>query len=279
MTAVSGILRPELEPCVLPFPATIESVTALTPRERLFRLRPEHPLVFHPSQFVMLTLLGIGEAPISICSDPARGGTFELCVRRVGTVTTALHALGAGDPVWIRGPFGNGVPIASLRGLDLVLLAGGLGLAPLRPLVFWILAHRGDFGRVSLLYGTRTPEDVLFRGDLAEWAGAIDVRCSADRATAGYSGRVGPVTGLIPDLELAPLRTAAVVIGPPVMYRFALRELCARGMAERRIFLSLERRMRCGIGKCGHCQVNGALVCQDGPVFSYRDVKRLPEAI
>jgi NAD(P)H-flavin reductase len=280
MTAASEIHESGLESSGLPFPATIESVTALTPRERLFRLRPEHPLVFRPSQFVMLTLLGIGEAPISICSDPACADSFELCVRRVGTVTTALHALGRGDPVWIRGPFGNGVPIDALRGFDLVLVAGGLGLAPLRPLVFWILAHRGDFGRVSLLYGTRTPEDGLFRGDLAQWAAApIDVRCSADRATAGYNGPVGPVTGLIPDVELEPVRTAAVVIGPPVMYRFALRELRARGIATRRIFLSLERRMRCGIGKCGHCQVNGALVCQDGPVFSYRDVERLPEAI
>jgi NAD(P)H-flavin reductase len=279
MTATATGLVSELESLFLPFPAVIESATTLTSRERLFRLRPERPFAFRPSQFVMLSLLGIGEAPISICSSPEIHFTFELCVRRVGTLTKALHALGAGQTVWIRGPFGNGMPIESLSGLDLVLVAGGLGLAPLRPLVFWILAHRPTFGRVSLLYGTRIPADVLFGRDLARWSNVIDVATSIDVAPEGYTGRVGPVTTLIHNLDLDPTRTAAVVIGPPAMYRHALRELSARRVPERRIYLSLERRMRCGIGECGHCLVNGAFVCVDGPVFSYRDVKRLPEAI
>jgi len=279
MTATATGPVAELESPLLPFPAVIESVTALTSRERLFRLRPERTFAFRPSQFVMLSILGIGEAPISICSSPEIHDTFELCVRRVGTLTTALHALGPGQTVWIRGPFGNGMPIESLSGLDLVLVAGGLGLAPLRPLVFWILAHRRAFGRVSLLYGTRTPADILFGRDLARWSDAIDVATSIDVAPEGYGGRVGPVTAMIADLALDPACTAAVVIGPPVMYRHALRELGARRVPERRIYLSLERRMRCGIGECGHCLVNGAFVCVDGPVFSYRDVRRLPEAI
>ncbi len=260
-------------------PAVIADVERMTPRESLFRLRPPGALSFRPSQFLELAILGVGEAPFSICSDPEAGELLELCVRRVGTVTSALHNMQRGDVVLIRGPYGNGVPLESLAGRDLVLVAGGLGMAPLRSLVLAVLSRRQHFGRVNLLYGARTPADVLFREDLPRWRSALDLFLSVDIAPADHTGRVGPVTVLFRDAKFDPVRAAAVVIGPPVMYRHVVRELLARGVPESRIYMSLERRMRCGIGECGHCQINGLFVCQDGPVFCYRDVKLLREAI
>jgi sulfite reductase subunit B len=263
----------------LPLPAVIDDVEKMTARESVFRLRPPRSFAFRPSQFVQLAILGVGEAPFSICSDPEERGMLELCVRKTGTVTGALHDLERGDVVLIRGPYGNGVPLENLAGRDLVLVAGGLGMAPLRSLVLAVLSRRQHFGRVNLLYGARTPEDVLFKDDLVRWAAAMDVFLTVDIAPADHTGRVGPVTVLFRDAKFDPVRAAAVVIGPPVMYRFVVRELLARGVPESRIYMSLERRMRCGIGECGHCQINGLFVCQDGPVFCYRDVKLLREAI
>lgn len=267
----------------LPRMAEIVQVERLTEKEKLFTLRLEkgQALGQHPGQFVEVSVLGIGEAPISVSSSPTRNGTFELCVRAVGDVTNALHRMGPGDWVGIRGPFGHGFPVEKMRGKDLLFAAGGLGLAPLRSLIQFVLDERESFGRVIILYGARNPSELLFTDELAEWAQRRDVEfhLTVDRADATWTGHVGVITTLFPGVAVNPRSTVAVTCGPPIMYRFVLIELLAKGIPENQIYLSLERRMKCGVGKCGHCQINGVYCCQEGPVFSYAQIKGLKEAI
>lgn len=257
-------------------------VEDLTPQERLFEIELEdRPLGHRPCQFVEVSILGVGEAPISVCSSPGSNGTFEICVRKIGAVTTALHRLKAGDLVGIRGPYGNGFPVEKILGKDVLFVGGGLGLAPLRSLIRWSLEHRRSFGRLVTLYGARSSAELLFRRELAAWSQSpeMEFHATVDRPDPGWTGRTGVITTLFPDLTIDPVRTVAVVVGPPVMYKFVILELLKRAVMESRIFVSLERRMRCGLGKCGHCQMNGLYVCQAGPVFCYRDVKKIPEAL
>jgi len=267
----------------LPRMAEIVQVERLTEKEKLFTLRLEkgQALGQHPGQFVEVSVLGIGEAPISVSSSPTRNGTFELCVRAVGDVTNALHRMEPGDWVGIRGPFGHGFPVEKMRGKDLLFAAGGLGLAPLRSLIQFALDERESFGRVIILYGARNPSELLFTDELAEWAQRRDVEfhLTVDRADATWKGHVGVITTLFPGVAVNPRSTVAVTCGPPIMYRFVLIELLAKGIPENQIYLSLERRMKCGVGKCGHCQINGVYCCQEGPVFSYAQIKGLKEAI
>ncbi len=268
----------------LPEAAVIERVDDLTELEKRFVLGfpDRRPLGHRPGQFVMISLYGIGEAPISVCSPPLGEPGFELTVRRVGTVTDALHRLGAGDRVGIRGPYGNGFDLLDFEGKDILFVAGGIGLAPLRSFVAYV-AHpsfRDRFDRVTLLYGSKTKRELLFTDELETWAreGRIDVRVTVDRPDPGWSGNVGVVTTLFGDLALDPRRTMAVVVGPPVMFRFVLLELFGKGIPFSNIRLSLERRMKCGIGVCGHCQLNGMYVCKAGPVFRYTDLRNMDEA-
>lgn len=267
----------------LPRMAEIVQVERLTEKEKLFTLRLEkgQALGQHPGQFVEVSVLGVGEAPISVSSSPTRNGTFELCVRAVGDVTNALHRMRPGDWVGIRGPFGHGFPVEKMRGKDLLFAAGGLGLAPLRSLIQFVLDERESFGRVIILYGARNPSELLFTDELAEWAQRRDVEfhLTVDRADATWTGHVGVITTLFPGVAVNPRSTVAVTCGPPIMYRFVLIELLAKGIPENQIYLSLERRMKCGVGKCGHCQINGVYCCQEGPVFSYAQIKGLKEAI
>ncbi|MGC8873768.1 MAG: FAD/NAD(P)-binding protein [Chloroflexia bacterium] len=267
----------------LPRMAEVLRIRTLTEKEKLFTLRLEQgqSLAHQPGQFVEVSLFGIGEAPISVSSSPTRNGTFELCVRAVGDVTNAMHRLQEGDWVGIRGPFGHGFPVAKMRGKDLLFAAGGLGLAPLRSLIQFVLDERPSFGRVIILYGARNPGELLFREELEEWAHRSDVEfhLTVDRADASWTGHVGVITTLFPKVAINPRSTVAVTCGPPIMYRFVLIELLAKGLPENQIYLSLERRMKCGVGKCGHCQINGVYCCQEGPVFSYAQIKGLKEAI
>jgi NAD(P)H-flavin reductase len=235
-----------------------------------------------PGQFLEVSVFGIGEAPISISSSPSRSnGIFELCVRRVGDVTSALHNLKPGDRVGIRGPFGRGFPIESFRGKDILFAPGGLGLAPLRSLINQVLDERALFGRVIILYGARTPAELLFKDELQQWAERSDVELllSVDRGDETWTGNVGVITTLFRHISVYPRNTVAITVGPPVMYRFVLMELFGKGISEGNIYLSLERRMKCGVGKCGHCQINNIYACQSGPVFSYREIKGLEEAL
>ncbi len=268
----------------LPTLTRIVTINPLTQMEKLFTLElPEELSLNHePGQFVEVSVLGVGEAPFSISSSPSRSnGTFELCIRRAGEVTNALHKLSPGDVVGVRGPFGHGFPLRRFRGKDLIFLPGGLGLAPLRSLINQVLDERGNFGRVIILYGARHPSELLFTDELAQWQerGDVEVRVTVDRPDENWQGHVGVITTLIPDVQLYAPNTVAFTVGPPAMYRFVLFELLGKGLREGNIWLSLERRMKCGVGKCGHCQMNHLYTCLEGPCFTYSQIKRLEEAL
>lgn len=262
----------------------ILNIKQLTELEKVFTLGlPDgKPLGHRPGQFVEVTVLGVGEAPISLSSSPSRSEEgFELCVRKVGDVTGALHKLQPGDKVGIRGPFGRGFPFERFRGKDLLFAPGGLGLAPLRSLINQVLDERAMFGNISILYGARTPAELLFMDELKQWKHRSDVELllTVDRGDDTWTGNTGVITTLFRHVSVYPRNTVAVTCGPPVMYRFVLMELFGKGISEGNIWLSLERRMKCGVGKCGHCQINNIYACQSGPVFSYKEIKGLEEAL
>jgi len=267
----------------VPMPATIVEAYDMTEKERFFRFRlaDGRRISYKAGQFMQVSLLGVGEAPISICSGPAETDTIEMCVRAVGDLTNALHKRGEGDQVGLRGPFGNGFDLGTVKGMDCLFVAGGLGLAPCRSFIQGVLDRRDDYGKVTILYGARTPADLLFRRDLAEWEKRDDCELlvTVDRADENWQGRVGVITRLFRHIQVDAAKTAVFIIGPPVMFKFAVLEILALGVPESRIFCSLERRMKCGLGKCGHCQIRNVYVCQDGPIFSYQQVKRLREGI
>jgi NAD(P)H-flavin reductase len=232
---------------------------------------------FLPGQFNMLYAFGVGEVPISMSGPP--GGVREIVhtIRAVGPVTQTLQRLRKGDPVGVRGPFGTAWPVEEARGQDVVLVAGGIGLAPLRPALHHLLAHRERYGRIALLYGARTPADLLFSRELEAWRGRfdVDVEIIVDRAAPDWHGLVGVVTTLIPRVHFDPGNTVAFIVGPEIMMGFAARELEQRGLTAEQIHVSLERNMKCGVGFCGHCQLGPAFVCKDGPVFRYDRVAGL----
>ena len=264
--------------------ARLLDVEQIGPQEKLFTVElPDGRSMEHePGQFAMVSVLGVGEAPFVITSSPSRSnGTFELCVRRVGDVTSALHRLQPGDKLGFRAPLGNGFPIEKMRGKDLLFAPGGIGLPPLRSLINQVLDERGSFGRVIILYGARRPEELLFRDELDDWVARDDVECfiTVDRGDETWDGHVGVITTLFPEVSVNPRNTVAVTCGPPIMYRFVLMELLGKGIPETQIYLSLERRMKCGVGKCGHCQINNLYCCQDGPVFTYAQIKGIEEAL
>jgi NAD(P)H-flavin reductase len=232
---------------------------------------------FEPGQFNMLYLFGAGEVPISISGAPFDGARLQHTIRAVGGVTRGLARLAAGAIVGVRGPFGRGWPLAQADGNDLVLVAGGIGLAPLRPLIHRLLAQRQRYGRIALLYGTRTPEDLLFRHELPAWRAQFDleVQVTVDRAGPRWRGEVGVVTGLVRRAAFDPANALALICGPEVMMRFSVIELQRCGLAFDRIYLSMERNMQCGVGLCGHCQFGPEFVCRDGPVFRFDRIARL----
>jgi len=268
----------------MPVLGRIIDVKPMTALERLFTIElPDGMSLGHrPGQFVEVSVFGIGEAPISISSSPSRSDrTFELCVRNVGDVTGALHRMKAGDQVGIRGPFGRGFPIEKFRGKDVLFAPGGLGLAPLRSLINQVLDERALFDRVIILYGAKSPSEMLFKDELAEWDARPDVELmlTVDQGDDTWKGNVGVITTLFKHISINPRNTVGVTCGPPVMYRFVLMEFFGKGISEGNIYLSLERRMKCGIGKCGHCQINNVYACQSGPVFPYSEIKGLEEAL
>ena len=226
---------------------------------------------FEPGQFTMLYAFGAGEVPISVSGDPGETGRLVHTVRAVGAATRAICTAGEGDSLGVRGPFGRGWPMADAEGGDLLLVAGGLGLAPLRPALYAALADRRRFRRVVLLYGGRDPASLLFASEVEDWAGRDGLECkvTVDMAEQGWRGRVGVVPSLIAQAGLDPARTVAFACGPEVMMRFTVAALRDRGLDAERIWVSLERNMRCAVGHCGHCQLAGSFVCRDGPVFGW----------
>jgi NAD(P)H-flavin reductase len=229
-----------------------------------------------------MTVLGAGEAPISISSPPTRPGVIEICVRKAGSVTSALFELHRGDFVALRGPFGKGFPLDLMKGKDLLLVAGGLGMVPLRSLLQAILDDRMSYGDLVLMYGARNPDDILFKYELLGLMNRTDMKylLSVDVDDEGiWRQYVGVVTGLFEKVELNPETTICALCGPPIMYRFVTDELVKRHIATDRIFMSLERMMKCGVGKCGHCAIGEYYCCTDGPVFKYSEVSHIKEAI
>ncbi len=229
------------------------------------------PRVFAPGQFNMLYVFGAGEVPISISSDPADTDSIKHTTRVVGAVTKAMRTLKPGDAIGVRGPFGSSWPLDLGRGKDVVVIAGGIGLAPLRPALFELLAYRQRFHRIILLYGTRTPRDILFKRDLNHWRSrfGLEVYITVDRASGTWQGNVGVVIKLIPRAPFDPSNAIALICGPEVMMRFTIEALQQRGIGNENIFVSMERNMKCGLGFCGHCQYGPYFICKDGPVFRY----------
>ena len=268
----------------LPEPADVLKASPMTALEMFFefRLASGRELGHMPGQFVEVSIPGIGEAPISISSSPTQKGSFQMVVRKVGNVSGAMHALSAGRQVGIRGPFGTHFPVdGEMKGKDILFICGGIGLVPVRSAINYVLDHRDDYGHVTILFGTKTPADRLFTDEMQRWASAKDVTFmeTVDRGDDAWKGNVGVITTLIPKVRLDPARTVAVVCGPPIMYKFVILELDKVGLKADRMYVSLERHMKCGVGKCGHCQVNGLYVCQDGAVFKYSDIASVREAI
>ncbi|MFH1594724.1 MAG: FAD/NAD(P)-binding protein [Candidatus Omnitrophota bacterium] len=245
----------------------------LTDLERFFRITlPDGESLDHdPGQFVMVSIPGVGDAPISIASSPTKRKHFDLVVRDAGKLTRVLQTLKAGDSVGIRGPFGKGFPTQVLEGNDIFIVAGGLGIVPLRSLIHYIIDNRRDFGKVHILLGCKCPKDMLFGDELKDWEKRLDINfnCTIDKADPDWKGNVGLITTLIPGVDINPERTMAIVVGPPIMYKFVITKLFDKGIAPKQIYVSLERHMKCGIGKCGHCQIARYYCCTDGPVFSY----------
>lgn len=263
----------------LPNLAKITKIKEETPDTRSFRLEVEGAggLEFTPGQFVEVSAFGYGEAPFSISSSPLEKDFIEVTVRRVGNVTRALFNMKEGDIVGVRGPFGRGWPVEEMRGQSLLMIGGGIGIAPLRPLVEYAIARQDSFGDVMLLYGARTPKDIVYKEELEKWREHIDVRLTVDVGDETWRGRTGVVTVLLDDVEVDPRETYSVQCGPPIMIYFVTRRLVEMGFPDGRILFSLERLMKCGMGFCGHCMIGGKYVCRDGPVFKYSEVKELLE--
>ena len=232
---------------------------------------------FEPGQFNMLYVFGVGEVPVSISGDPRQPEVLVHTVRAVGGVTRALQKLGPGDAVGVRGPFGSAWPVDKVKGKDVVIVTGGIGLAPLRPAVCHILGRREEIGKFALLYGARTPRDILYREQLERWRSKLDlqVRVTVDNAGPDWYGTVGVVTILIHKARFDPANTVAMVCGPEIMMRFTVQELIKEGMREEDIYVSMERNMKCAVGFCGHCQYGPHFICKDGPVFRFSDVRPL----
>ncbi len=232
---------------------------------------------FAPGQFNMLYVFGIGEVPISISGDPADTTKLVHTTRAVGRVTETISRLKPGDMIGVRGPFGRPWPVEAAQGCDIVFLAGGIGLAPLRPAIYKVMSDRQRYGNVLIMYGARTPQDILFRREVQTWRSRFDVtvHVTVDRATGNWNGKVGVVTQLIKGGGFDPLHTMAYVCGPEIMMRYGVQTLFDRGLTSERVYLSMERNMKCAVGFCGHCQFGPSFVCKDGPVYRFDQIENI----
>ena len=272
------------ESLYLPQAAKILKAAPMTALEHYYRVSLEGRELDHkPGQFVEVSLPGMGEAPISVSSSPTQKGYFEMVIRNAGKLTSKLHQLKAGDTLGVRGPYGTHFPLEDLTGRDLLFIAGGIGLVPLRSAINYALDNRSDYGRITIVFGCKDPSQRLFTDELEKWDGTADIQFKetvdcCDGHT--WDGNVGVITTLLPLLkDIDSGTTTALICGPPVMYKFVIMELQKMKFSHTDILVSLERRMKCGVGKCGHCQINGIYVCQDGPVFTYESIKAFTEAL
>jgi NAD(P)H-flavin reductase len=263
----------------MPVPARIIGVRQENFNTRTFQLQIVDPVLrqayrWSPGQFNMIWAPGVGEAAISISSDPEETESLSHTIRVVGSVTRAVTRLGEGGMVGLRGPFGHGWPMEKLTGREVVIVSGGIGLAPLRPVIYWLLRHRAQYRRVVLLYGCRTPEDRLYSAELADWSShrAIDVLFTVDNATSGWVGPVGVVTRLLQRIRVNAEHTTVLVCGPRILNRVAAWNFLQLHVPADQVYVSLERNMNCGFGRCGHCQYGPKFVCRDGPVFGFDQI-------
>ncbi len=276
------------ENAYLPKAAVLDRVEAEIPEVSTFYWHFADPVEqerfhrFRPGQFAQVSLFGVGEFPASLPPSPTESETF-FTVRQVGTCTSALHQLRPGDVFGVRGPYGNGFPMERYAGKNLVFVAGGIGLIPLRSCIMYALAHREQYERIQIFYGSKTPKELMYIPKLREWERAAGIEChlAVDRGDDGWKGHVGVVGSLFkkPGVQVPVENTMAFVCGPPIMFRFVIQDLLAMGMPPKNIVSTLERYMKCGVGKCGHCCIGVAYVCVDGPVFTYQQIKSLGEEI
>jgi sulfhydrogenase subunit gamma (sulfur reductase) len=267
--------------------ARITRIEKLSPTEKVFKIvfddeEKRKNFSFKPGQFVELTIFGLGEAPFSIVSNPTNRDFFKLCIRNAGSVSGALHRMEEGSRVGIRGPFGNGYfPYEKMKNHNVLLIAGGLGIAPLMSLIRYILHFREEYKEIMIIYGAVNPRSILFKNEIQYWSkrGDISICMSVDNPDDKWTGEIGVCTGLIPRVNFPPDDTYAVVCGPPVMYKYVIIELEKKNIKPENIYLSLERRMECGVGKCNHCLVGNKQACVDGPVFNLWEIRNLKEAI
>jgi len=272
--SASSLYRPHL--------STIVQIEQETPDTQTFFLSANGlgwQRDYQPGQFVELSVFGVGEAPFCIAQSPTRSEFIEVTVRRTGSVTNRLHTYQPGDVVGLRGPFGNCFPFDRAKGKDLIFVGGGIGLPPLRSLINFVLDHRDDYREVHVLYGARTPADRVYKKELAAWSRSdkLSLVETVDRADETWTGHVGVVTKLLKGMSVDTSSTVAFTCGPPVMLTFVVAELVGLGIPSRNIVTTLERYMKCGVGKCGHCCVGQHYICMDGPVYNYDQIQRLPE--
>ena len=270
----------------LPDMATILETVQETPNIKTFRVRLDNPdrmaaFTFQPGQVGQLTSFGAGESTFVINSPPTRMDYLQFSVMRAGEVTSSLHGLKAGDKVGVRAPLGNHFPYESMKGKDVVFIGGGIGMAPLRTLLLFMLDNRKDYGSISLLYGARSPEDMAFRGELPEWLSRKDLTTvlTIDRESPGWEHRVGLIPNVLREMAPKAENCVAITCGPPIMIKFTLQALKELGFADDQIVTTLEKRMKCGVGLCGRCNIGGKYVCVDGPVFTYAQLKELPNEL
>jgi sulfhydrogenase subunit gamma (sulfur reductase) len=273
-----------MENIYLPQLAVIDAIVDETADTKTFTMHFDNAeynsrFEYKPGQFVEASIPGVGEAPFGFCSNPNKRGSFAITVRAIGNVTYAMHRLHPGDYIGIRAPLGNQFPLLEVAGMDVLFIAGGIGLPPLKSLIEPMLDRRAEFGKFTILYGARTPADRVYKPLLTQWAARRDIVFlqTVDTPSTGWSDSVGVVTTLFEKTEIDPERTVAFTCGPPVMIRFVIQELLTRGFPEDHIISTLERYMKCGVGKCGHCAIGHKYICVDGPVFSWRQIKKLPE--
>lgn len=258
-----------------PIEATIEDIIVETPTIKTFVLKPKEEFSFQTGQFIDLTLPGIGEAPFTPSSDPNIKDKIEVTIMKVGRVTNLLHNLSKNTTLGIRGPYGKGYPLDSFAGRDVLIVGGGVGLAPLRSLLFSLFAEIDKYNKVVLRYGARTPDDMVYKDTIPEWSKRkkVNVVTTVDVDDSGWKGNVGLVTTILKDLPVDLKKVVSIVCGPPIMMKFVTLKLLDLGFKPHDIYLSMEKNMSCGLGKCGHCRIGRFYVCKDGPVFTYEQLK------
>jgi sulfhydrogenase subunit gamma (sulfur reductase) len=255
--------------------AEVLDIVDEAPGLKTFVLAPERPMEFLPGQFVLVSKLGVGESVFAISSNPRETSKIEVSVQAVGKNTNILHELDPGETVGLRGPYGNSFPIDEWKGKRVYVIGGGIGLAPLRPVIYSLLDRKGEFGSISLVYGARLPELLVYKSELEEWKGKIDVHLTVDEARNGWDGKIGVVPKVASDLALDPRGAVAVICGPPVMIRFGRIALKDLGFKDDQIYTTLEMKMKCGVGLCGRCNVDHRYICKDGPVFRMDEIDSL----